>query len=961
MSHTLRRNYDINATFLQYLYSLNIDPYDYKYVQTRPFIHWQGDVYHSFGITTKQRHMHNRRYYTLSSQFDHFYRESVTPWNKGILLKPSDALIAQVRLAETYNRSVTWKHVFSAILPKLTLTGQLNLTALNLSHLTKYFKSASCIPAESTLNIFFGSLYTHQNILLNSNQTLLYLPKNLLEKVESPRLWPPILPKEILIDQVDHFRHAYESLERTYPVILLIIGILFNILNLIILNRRPIRQIHSSTYTYLRWLAVADILSLFVGLTDKIFGAYLPRYQWSERIVWLCRLKKFFNGVGQYSATWILVAVSVDRLLWVMLMAKAKHICTEKQARCHVVLIICLFTLINLHFLFFFGCVRQPFGCHTVDAQPQMIACVPPCHLPLDHPYLIFTHNYLNWIDGVIYSYMPFILMLSSTILFARKVLLKDQRRQIRSSTRRRVKVTFIGTLLNRLYHLRHQFNKMKNNSSAIFHSPLFLPPNHRNNNSSNEKEFRQRHSDSSLTERRRLIIVCEKEKEWNHQQTLPIQRVTMEETSLSIERNTNVLQTNSITSTSIVKGVKHDLKNRISAPRLKRYQMRQICRITYSYYPYLLQQKQQVAENVELVNEVEPKIKYVYLRDIYTKLEYYYPPILLSIGLTFNLLSFIVHHKKSMRKLRSSTYTYLGLLAVIDSLALIVGLTDKILKMHFPLYHLSEKYLWACRLRKYLGVATQYIAIWTLVAVSLDRVFMVICITKSRELCTTKRARMVFSILVFVFLLIPCHFLIYYGCVEKPERCSEQTEDQFIACDIPCHISKEHPYNRFIYEIWNWIDGTLYSYLPFFIMLTCSILIVKRVLINGRKEGNKKNKYIQSTVNRRDQQKRQMSIMLFSMNVFILLCATPRFFLQLIYDQLKTSHGYIFIIFYLKVAEFFMFLIHTFNFLFYCLTNPRFRNELVDTFCQCSSCCAQFHSKPKKSLTNTQTTKVLD
>ena len=134
--------------------------------------------------------------------------------------------------------------------------------------------------------------------------------------------------------------------------LLLLFGTFTNIFSLLVLSRKRMRK--HSTYVYLAFLSVIDLLALWLGIIRDYlahgYGIYI-------RSMWLCKIHSFMFYFTLDLSSWILVAVSLDRFfaitfifsaytrkLLLKIAGKPKFVCS----------FLCVFFFVlNLHFVLY--------------------------------------------------------------------------------------------------------------------------------------------------------------------------------------------------------------------------------------------------------------------------------------------------------------------------------------------------------------------------------------------------------------------------------------------------------------------------------------------------------------------------------------------------------------------------------------------------------------------------------
>jgi hypothetical protein len=123
------------------------------------------------------------------------------------------------------------------------------------------------------------------------------------------------------------------------PPVVLFLGTLGNILSIVVWNCKKMRG--SSTACYLTALAVSDLVVLYTGLAKHwifyVFGIYI--HELSEVG---CKLHSWTVYVALSMSSWILIAVTVERVMSVLFPFSVRRKCTRMTA----VIILCLLTVV---------------------------------------------------------------------------------------------------------------------------------------------------------------------------------------------------------------------------------------------------------------------------------------------------------------------------------------------------------------------------------------------------------------------------------------------------------------------------------------------------------------------------------------------------------------------------------------------------------------------------------------
>lgn len=139
-----------------------------------------------------------------------------------------------------------------------------------------------------------------------------------------------------------------DFLQGELSLLWIIFGTVGNLLSLAVLLRHKMR-IHS-TFTYLTVLSVCDTLVLYFGLMRDYL---VHKYDVDVQGAWLCKVHVFAFYFVLHMASWLLVAVNIDRLIAASFLSLSKKWCTPHMALKVSFIIALVLISLNAHFLFF--------------------------------------------------------------------------------------------------------------------------------------------------------------------------------------------------------------------------------------------------------------------------------------------------------------------------------------------------------------------------------------------------------------------------------------------------------------------------------------------------------------------------------------------------------------------------------------------------------------------------------
>lgn len=313
--------------------------------------------------------------------------------------------------------------------------------------------------------------------------------------------------------------------------------------------------------------------------------------------------------------------------------------------------------------------------------------------------------------------------------------------------------------------------------------------------------------------------------------------------------------------------------------------------------------------------------------------------PLVTFLGTVGNVLSFLVMKRKSMRN--NSTCFFMSVLAVADTVVLYFGCLRRWVtyQYNWDIINYSSA---GCKIFSILNYWGFDFAVWILVAMTIDRFIALRWPLKSIIYATVSRAKKTSILIALILLPVNVHFL---WTVDLSEDDNCQPKD-----DI---------YRHFIENEWVWIDATLYSFVPFFLLLVFNVLIIfdnrkalaRQRILKGMAMRNdaSKNKHI-AMGNQR------LTKMLLAVSATFLVMSAPKVILLIIRPHVfifADENGINWIAFanYTLTAALLNILTygsHAINFFLYCITGQKFRRELKTCMC----CKRKRWKRPKKIST---------
>ncbi|XP_045194422.2 G-protein coupled receptor daf-37-like [Mercenaria mercenaria] len=299
-------------------------------------------------------------------------------------------------------------------------------------------------------------------------------------------------------------------------------------------------------------------------------------------------------------------------------------------------------------------------------------------------------------------------------------------------------------------------------------------------------------------------------------------------------------------------------------------------------------------------------------------------PPVLLAIGTIGNIFSFCILFKNVKK---ASTYSYLSALALVDLLVLYIGLL-RIWIGQFTTDIVDTNNI-LCKVGIFLGYVSSDVSVWLIVAVTIERLIVVMFPLRAPRLCNARNARISILIIIALFIVVNGHFL---WSVELHHYSFGKTVIS------KCHARKL--FTRLVEDMWPWVDAGIYSFVPFLIIMLFNSFIIKNIVSARQKrnvlrqQSSLRNRNGVSNQNRKQGEASKRITFTLLVVSFTFLITTLPTNLVLIFtsfsDEADNDDDAIFAKRKLisTSAEMLMYVNHSINFFLYCMTGRKFRDQ---------------------------------
>lgn len=303
--------------------------------------------------------------------------------------------------------------------------------------------------------------------------------------------------------------------------------------------------------------------------------------------------------------------------------------------------------------------------------------------------------------------------------------------------------------------------------------------------------------------------------------------------------------------------------------------------------------------------------------------IDQFYPPILILVGVTCNVLVLLVMRTRYFRYQPSSVYMIGG--AINDIFSLSIAMTTHWLHVTFDVYS-REKTRYICKFLDFYGWGNCDLGILITTAMTIDRALAITFPLKKKNNNTFKRAKIAMLIVIAITIAKEFHFFIGSDMVEEDR--SERL------CDV---YPNSETYLYFWTKIWPWFHLVFLVVCFVFIFVSNMILLCSIWKSSHREILNslEKFQFDRSSV-RTSKQVQTITPMLIGESTVLLLLTFP-FSVQLFifgYDptvyKSATTHFVFSLTFYMLYTN------KCVNFFVYMITGHRFRLGMKELITMC-------------------------
>lgn len=223
------------------------------------------------------------------------------------------------------------------------------------------------------------------------------------------------------------------------PLMILPVSLISNCLSFIALRSRQMRG--TSTAFFMLALSVLDPLVL---LTKNF--VYFPTFVAAYAIS--CKILYFLIYVLGYTNVWILVIMTADKFFAVWFPLKVSYFCTITRAKYACVLLLLMTSIISFHHFWTIDSLTHPQNVNQHFCNYDMI-------------HYGFIQRIWRYLDFVFWCFLPFILILTLSILIIYKLSEKQNNSHQRISKIINTNIQFEQSNINQLFEKKLQYYQL--------------------------------------------------------------------------------------------------------------------------------------------------------------------------------------------------------------------------------------------------------------------------------------------------------------------------------------------------------------------------------------------------------------------------------------------------------------------------------------------------------------------
>ena len=312
--------------------------------------------------------------------------------------------------------------------------------------------------------------------------------------------------------------------------------------------------------------------------------------------------------------------------------------------------------------------------------------------------------------------------------------------------------------------------------------------------------------------------------------------------------------------------------------------------------------------------------------------IDIYWYPVVISVGVVGNTLSFLVMIKLSNRKM--STCIYMAAISINDNIMMYMICHEYLI----AIVQIRKWYQLECKFLAFLALFALQNCTFLVVAMTLDKYIAVKWPHRAATYSTPQRAKMItVGVYVCVFIYNIPHFFL-----------SSVIGGQCFNFGISSVFSK----------VYSWFSFVLNAVIPFTMLIYMNFVIVKAVRKSRKmfrpndktiRKGKGEGLGARERTMKNAENQLTMMLLLVTTLFLILLCPTYFRFIYVSFSKRDTPLGYVKSMFLFQITALLYISNSGINFFLYCISGKKFRNDLKELLC-----CSGRGSKDKPPSTDT-------
>ena len=234
------------------------------------------------------------------------------------------------------------------------------------------------------------------------------------------------------LSEIDKFEYtnliAEQYVWTTIPILFLILGTLSNIMSILVFMRQEMRKY--SSFVYFGILNIINLALIYVTIL-RVILEFNFKIDIRSINVFTCKIHVFLTYFLGHLSSLMICTISIDRVISVVFLNKAKVLCTPKIATISIMCLLFFSFLVSSHFLFLESAHTDENN--ATNLSLSKIYCEPPDGTL----YYKFIDNAWKIIDLLVFAIIPFIIMSICSVCIIVRV--ARQSEKVKTHSRREI------------------------------------------------------------------------------------------------------------------------------------------------------------------------------------------------------------------------------------------------------------------------------------------------------------------------------------------------------------------------------------------------------------------------------------------------------------------------------------------------------------------------------------------